>query len=580
MCWATDSTVSGVRVNDSGWVPEVWFDWNWDDNSLGTVVRGGIIVDLGKSIGLVAAHAFKPTVYAESCGGGTNSLHTVTLTVYSVVGVARESASATMSVCVENPATTWPNPVAYCDDADCSNDSFTGVTNPGTPTHGGNGTALQTILAECASVSKRVLLEGGVRFTTGSNQIVMGANRCLIESYGTGNAELAFTYTGSNSLITVSSANRAGVVFNDLTFVGPGGGFGRLIAGHISGGPGQGVYALIDSGVSQTVGEEFLALTIADPAGFQIQSEGYYFRFTFDTQVGDQTQFFIWGEYTAIVGSELSGQNVANNNLIRLPQWNHVVIDANRLQDDESHIMTLRQDCGGAASCTEWASAEIAAITRNEMLAQSKDASCTLCTEPIEMCTSGSGTGEPTKCYDIDILANSMTWDRTPTDVDEFITLQGGAAAGTEIKRVRVMQNALDISAQDSTNSRMLSIGPADDIALIGNVIVDTGAFTTSRVMSNGSTQLDVVKNNGCFDAGNHCDMFPSFAEDTTCNPEVTSNPFSVSPGTLANFDFTDVTPTNGGAFDDKCTSPTPYPTDVAGNACDSLYDVGPYCVP
>lgn len=588
MCWGTDSVVSGVAVNGSGWVPETWFSWDWDDNSLGTVARGGLTVDLGKSIGMVAAHAFKPTSYAETCNGGTNSSHTVTLTVYSIVGGLRESDSASLTVCVEDPATTWPNPVAYCNDADCSNDSFTNVVNPGTPSNGGNLTDLATILDKCDSngATGRILVEGGVTFTTASKPTV-GGQSCLVESYGTGNATLHFTATTTGHAIQVEdAAGCAGYRMNDLTFAGGGASTG-LIGGADSGGSAnRGCYVLIDSHTSTTPGEEFGYLSVVDPAGTGVQTEGYYFKFDYtNTPSNGIAQFYIAGDYTAFVGGEISGVNgnVNAEHNMRLPQWNYVVIDSTLLKDQQwdqpgpgataKSLLTMRQDCGGTSSCPNHASASFYAITRSEFIIHPDG------TDPIEQCTSGSGS-EQTKCYDGDILENAFKSETTGVGADQYIHFQGGGSAGNEQKRIRLMQNAVDLSGLASTNSRFFTIGSADDVAVIGNVIVDTAAAGTARVMGSGSTQLDIVRDNGCFDAGNLCDMFPSFAEDTTCNPEVTSNPFSVSPGQYTAFDLTDVTIANGSAFDDACSTPTPYPSDVVAGACDSLYDVGPYCTP
>lgn len=562
MCWASASTVSGVAVNETGWVPEVAFDWNWDDTSLGSVTRGGVATDLGKSVGLVAAHAFKPASFAESCGGGTNSLHTVRLTVTAVVNGVRDSNTATMNVCVENPATTWPNPVAFCDDSNCADD-------PGVPrgaVHGGNLTDLATILRYCeTNGSARVVLEGGVTFSTGSTGISVGGRSCLIESYGTGRARLRFTSTStSNSAIGAGNAACAGFRLHNVTLAGSGTG-PRIISGSAN----TGCYVLLDSDVSTRAGEEFAAESIVDPTGTAVQSEGYYIKFNYTRQSASGLPAnFIYGNYTAFVGGEVSGLNSSslNQHLIRLPQWQYVVIDAMVLEDQtQAHtIATLRQDCGGTTSCPNSARAGVAAITRNQVTATAAG------TDPLEFCTPGSGTAEQTKCGDIDLIANLIRYD-APSANDFPINFQGGGSAGARLERIRLFQNALDASALSSGNGNRLAntSGVTGDLAAIGNVIVSTANNGTVvySIVNSSSTILDVAKNNVCYEnSSGRCDIFPSLSESPD-NVVASSDPFDGDSGEPASgllFQFPELRITTSSPLSNAGTI-DPIPMDVAG---------------
>lgn len=572
MCWASDTTVGGVKVNDGGWVPETWFDWDWDDTSLGSVVRAGVSVNLGKSVGVVAAHAFKPTTFSESCGGGTNSLHVVRLTVSSMVGGVRESGSASVNVCVENPTKTWPTPVAYCDDDNCADDP--GVP-PGT-VHGGKRTDLATILGRCESGgSERVVLESGVRFSTGSTGISVGGASCLIESYGGGRAQLQFTNpTSSATAIAANKPACAGYRLHNLTFAGSGGA-PRLIGG----GTDTGCFVILDSDVSRVPGEELTATTITDPPGNAAASEMYFIKFAYTRHGGGIAANYASANYIAYVGGEVSGINKTNPSAehnIRLAQWNHVVIDAMRLADQQYNqqavggaaaksIITLRQNCGTGDPCPNFPDARVAALTRNELVAHPGG------TDPIEVCTPGTGGSASTKCYDMDFLRNALTYESSGTGNQSFIFFQGGGAAGGEIKRVRLIQNAIDTSAANASGTpyQMAQFGPATDIAAIGNVVVNTsGTSRLVAVTSAASSALDSAKDNVCYANGPvACDPFPSLPA-TPDNAAFATDPFNGAagdPGKFAAFTLDDLSVGAGSPLVSTGV-PSPVTTDVAGN--------------
>ncbi|MDX2093418.1 MAG: hypothetical protein SFX73_36575 [Kofleriaceae bacterium] len=593
--WACDTTVNGTAINCTNWVPETFVSWDFDDTSLGTVSRGGRTVDLGKAVGLIATHAFKPSTFAETCNGGTNSLHAVSGRIDSLVGGSRATGTVTVNVCVEKPATTYGNPIAYCDDANCADDA--GV--PAGATHGGNGTDLATILNSCDAAPKWIVLEGGVTFSTGSTGITMGANKCLIQSYGSGRAKLKFTSTSSSSTaINANDANCAGIVFDNVTFAGSGSG-PRLIGTTEQD---VGCWNLLDSATSTTAGEEFAALSIVDigaPNPNGVMSEAAFIKFDYaSAPAAGLAQTFIYGNYVAFVGGEISHMNAhpSAEHAIRLPQWNYVVIDAMRLADQQycrsnslgcsgesgataKSLITLRQDCGGTTSCPNSPSASVFSISRNYLLAYHDVANDRSGTDPIEMCTPGTGGSEQTKCYDGDLIDNVFTYEDGPgANPDQYVNLQGGGSAGAELKRLRFIGNMADLSSMTSTNSRFITIGGADDVAVIGNVIVDTDTASTARVMANGSTQLDVVKNNLCVDSGNLCDMFPAFAEDTSNNVEVTSDPFDrdgVAPGKYLTFDVPDVLITHASAIAGAGVV-SARPTDVEGESIPQSSDYEP----
>lgn len=581
---AEDTTVNGTAVNGTGWVPEVFFDWTFgDDNGLGSVTRGGIARNLGRGIGVIAATAFKPTTWGETCGGGSNnSLQEISLEGTALHSSAREGDSAVMEVCVRNPAQTWPTPVCYGDDADCTNDA--GV--PAGATHGGTtATDLATILNSCDSTSRWIVLKGGATFSTGSTSITMGAQKCLIQSYGTGRAKLHFTSTSSSSTaLAINDANCAGVIFDNVTVAG--GGTGPRLVGATGG---TGCYAFVDSASSLTAGEEFSSISVTTSS---IQDEAYFIKFDYASDAGGGlAAVYIWGDHTAFVGGEISGMNahVSAEHAIRMAQWNYVVIDAMKLADQQycrqnnpppctseggtaaKSLVTLRQDCGGTG-CPNHPSASFFAITRNEVIAHPGG------TDPFEICTPGSGGNEPTECYDGDVGQNLYTYESltgptgATTENDFFFNFQGGGSAGTTIQRVRIWQNAFDASAIDAGSSRTYNLGAVDaDLAVLGDVIVNTqsGKSSTFSVFTGGSSAVDVAKNNVCYDnqAGSTCDVFPGFAESSD-NKSIDSgtSPWTVTPGQFTAFDMTDLIPANAGALDDAGVL-DPITVDVSGDA-------------
>ena len=577
---AEDTTVNGVAVNGTGWVPEAFFDWTFgDDNGLGTVTRGGIARDLGRGVGVITATAFKPTTWGETCGGGSdNSLQEISLEATGFHSSARETDSATMTLCVRNPSQTWPTPVCYGDDANCADDA--GV--PAGATHGGtNATDLATILNSCDSTSRWIVLKGGVTFSTGSTGITMGARKCLIQSYGTGRAKLRFTSTSSSSTaLAINDAACAGVIFDNVTVAGSGTG-PRLVAAT----GGTGCYAFVDSASSLTAGEEFSSVSVTSSA---IQDEAYFIKFDYASDAGGGlAAVYIWGDHTAFVGGEISGMNahISAEHAIRMAQWNYVVIDAMKLADQQycrqfactgesgtaaKSLVTLRQDCGGTTSCPNFPSASFFAITRNEVVAHPGG------TDPFEVCTPGSGGSEQTKCYDGDVGQNLYTYESDtgptgPSGNDFFFNFQGGGSAGTTIERVRIFQNALDASALDAGSTRTYNLGAlGTDLAVLGDVVVNTksGKTSTFSVYTGGSGATDVAKNNVCYDSqsGSTCDVFPGFAESSD-NKSIDSgtSPWTVTPGQFTAFDMTDLIPANGGALDDAGTL-DPITLDVSGD--------------
>lgn len=547
MCWASKTTVGGVAVNETGWVPEVFFDWSWDDTSLGSVSRGGLAMDLGKSVGVVAAHAFKPTQasFNESCGGAANnSLHAVRLTVTAVENGQQTSSTATLNVCVENPQTTWPNPVAFCDDSNCADD-------PGLPpgtVHGGNRPDLAGILRWCeTNGSSRVLLEGGVTFSTGTTDITVGSNPCLIESYPNGSSRAKLRFTASSSTptaIEATSSACAGYRLHNVTVAGSGTG-PTLIGGAAN----TGCYVILDSNATNVAGEEFSSITTVDPSGISVQSEGYYIKFDYKRQSDSgRNAAYIFGNYTAFVGGEISGIDTAPNNNehnIRLPQWKYVVIDSMLLKDQEAgrHLITLRQDCGGTGSCPNSPSASMFAITRNELRADENG------TIPVQICNSGSGAAEQTKCYDGDLIRNLGSWNALNTK-RELVAVESGTT-GSDTARYRVFQNAADFSTQDSsTYERLVTFSGTRDTAVVGNVVIAVGGSQTYSIANVSGNA--VVKNNVCYANGpGGCDPFPGYNEGPH-NIIAATDPFDGDPGepaTAAGFGFLELRITGSSAL-------------------------------
>ncbi len=624
MCWGYDSTVNSVNVNNTGWVPEVHFDWGWDDTSLGSVTRGGVSTDLGKSVGLVAAHAFRPLSFS-TCGGGSGSNRVVSLTVRTP---AFGSSTAYLNVCVRNPSVTWPAPVAFCDDADCSND-------PGVPAgtvHGGNLTDLGTILRKCDvdNTPLRVVLKAGVTFTTPSDQLSVGEQNCLVESYGTGGAGKAilhFTSTSGGSVaIDANHANCAGFRLNNVTFAGSGGApilFGASVAD-------TGCLGVVDSNVSETPGELFEAMALNDPGPPNpngVARELYFIKFDYTKTDSTIPLVFLYSDYVAFVGGSILDANSnpeAEHNL-RLPQWHYVVIDAMKFADQQycrqtnsgpgsescsqeggqgaKELVTLRQDCGGSTSCPHSSDAAFFAITRSEFLAYNNGVPSNTSqvpgsgrfsgAVPIQVCTSGSGSGgEQTKCYDGDIIGNSFGFENDEASQDYYVRFSSGGSAGSETQRIRGFMNAIDESAMSTTSNggaQMFSLSAASQVALIGNVLASQSAHTSARLISSGGpSQIDIAKGNVCWENGAaSCNMFPNLTEDPVSNPSINSStePFDGAacaglPGTYASFFKSQLCIGASSPLEGVGDAP-PWAIDLRdGDPCNAPYDAGLDCNP
>ena len=606
-CWATDSTVSGAQVNVAGFVADAFFKWTWgDDNGLGTVSTGGATRNLGVAYGVVAATAFKPTTYGESCASGSdNSLQTISLEVGAGVTGSRQSATASLTVCVVKREVKWTAPVAYCDDSDCTNDA--GV--PAGAVHGGNLTDLATILNSCDSASKWIVLEGGVTFSTASTGITMGANACLVESYGTGKAKIKFTSTGGTSDgIAVSDAACAGVVLNNLTLAGSGTG-----PRFINGAGDTGCFAVEDS-VTANGSESFSAALIADPNSPTANSSirhGYFVKTTWNqTPGGGLAPVFFYCDWCGFVGGEISGVNghVSAEQNLRSAQETYLVIDAMTFKDSQycrqgtgsglatcsqengqaaKSTIELRQDCGTSvadAACTHSAQQGPFAVTRTYIESYSNGVNGNgtglpgggnfSSSYPIQLGTSGTGGNEPTKNYDGDFIGNLITFTDDFTQNNQCIQVTGGGISGTETKRMRFWFNACDLSSIDSsTSDRMFTItaGGASNFVAIGNVIVATKNHSRTYSIAGGSTIWDVVANNVGFENGaaSSLDLFPSYAEDTTNNKAVSSgtSPFTVTPGQFTAFGFDDLVPQSGGVLHNLSNYVDGAGVDVDGDA-------------
>ena len=579
-CQASRSTVNGIGVNgsDANWTKDVFFEWDWDDSSLGSVTRGGLTTSLGVSVSLVASHAFLPTVFSETCGGGTNSLHTVTLRVSSPAG----TDTATASLCVENPLTTWPTPVAFCDDANCADDA--GV--PAGTVHGGNGTALGTILDYCdANGSEWILVEGGVTFTaTGLTNV--GVNRCFIQSYGAGGRAI-FDFTSTSStpgLISPDSANCAPFVLNEIKFSGNGG--GHLFGTEGTDPDGIGCLSVIGAELDDATGNAFLSFANLRAGGALGTGNGlvqHIHMFKVDIDDPDNlvssagtTSFYIHGEFTSIVGSQFRD---TNQNNLRFGQWDWLTLDANILENpnetDGNAIVFFRQNCGDPTTCNKQTEAQYAGITRNEVI--SRDDNPNNITYAFEFGHDGNGSGEPTREWDIDLVRNLFTSNQATGDfvtTARTIDLQLDDV-NAEFKRVRFIQNAADLSAYDSSTATRTSLmslstlsGTARDLWFDGNVIYcgDTcNAGTAYKILDANFTGMD-ARNNVCLKIGGtgSCNLFPTFAEDST-NKTFTATPFTGTPGVGPNFDFTDLVPADAGGLDGTGGASAP-PTDVNGD--------------
>ena len=550
MCWASATTVSGIAINSTGWVPNVFVSWNWDDGSLGTVNRAGINWDLGKSVGLIAAHAFKPSVYAESCNGGTNSLHVVTATISSVIAGVRESDSATMNVCVENPDVTWAGAKTIC-----YNDGTLGSGCPAGATDNGDATgsaALAAAIRKCETDgdTRRILFKGGVLYSTSSTNFSLGSQSCYIGTYGTGKAELNFTDASRGNTIFSMNTTCGGYRIDNVFISGTGDG-NRMTGG---GQPDSGCIAFIDSGIPNTAGKALGSAMQSDPTGAGLNQEFYFIKFDYQQHGGyapsQLNSFFIYGRYIAFVGTVVTKSGEHN---IRFPQANFVVVDATYFDGATGgltgrHLLAIRNDCGGTGSCPNSAFDDTIAVTRNEF--RGDDIGSSL----IEMLDDGSGTlTESAKTYDVDFIYNIFakhTSGSTPRSPIE-IRGMGQCGCGEEFKRVRLLYNALDAFSFDSSASRLLDIpnGPTNagvnDMAFIGNVLSGTGDANSPIAVSNAGPANFVANNNVCFENGSgSCgDIFPNITE-TGDNVTFISDPWDrdgIAPPTLDSFNWSAV---------------------------------------
>jgi hypothetical protein len=577
-CVASRSTVSGAPVNDAGYVPEVWFDWNWNDSSLGTKSVGGRTIDLDRSIGLVASHAYLPSTFADTCGGGTNTLKTLTLTVYAVVSGARSSGSATLAVCVENPATTWPNPVAYCNDANCADDDFSSVVQPGTPTHGGNGTALETILQACGSGSKRILVEGGLTWSTASTGITVGSNRCLVQSYGGSNAKWQFT-AGTTAAAISANTTCGGYTIIGVTFAGNGAG-PRAVGPSTTNG---GCLTIINSQTSGVGGEEFDSFEQHGTSGKKFSF--FNLNIPSGSILGGATHlaFFSYGTNFTYLGGDIAS---SGEHHIRFPSMQIATIDGVNFtnQATTKNFISWRHDCNSSPTCTGPSYSGTGTISRSSFYGIASGG------QFITFNDDGSGAlTEATKAYDVDLLDNIFA-KTTSTSVprDPIGSVVGDCDCGEEMKRFRYFRNATDSFSFDSGSARLVAFGATggtqvDQMSFIGNVMSGPGDANTVTMFSQGGagwTSL-VHYNNVCWENGaGSCDLFTAVSEDATDKNLTGTDPWDrdgVSPGTLASFDWPDVLITSSNATIKGVGVVAPYPTDIEGESVpqSSDYDSG-----
>ena len=578
-CWGSASTVSGVAVNGTtgtageSFVPEVHFDWNWDDSSQGTASRTATAWDLGKAIGVTASHVYAPSTFAETCNGGANSLHTLTLTVTALVSGARASDSETLSVCVENPATTWPTPRAYCDDADCSNDTFTGVVNAGTPTHGGNGTALQTILAWCgANSSQRILVENITWTATAA--AALGLNSCLIESYGASKATFDFNVGADRMTLTGCAKMR----ISEVTISGDDTNNMLLNASD-----GEGCVLFDDWNVSTTVGERLSGVV---HSGGQDLTELYFNNFDYEAGCSQgagctQNAFFLQADNSAFINGKITA---SGEHSIRFPNWRYVVVDSMYLAMPGTHtagkdLLALRQDCRNdddatGLPCTDEASAHTVAVTRSEFRPADDGAVA------VQLSHDGNSGLEGTQEFDLDFIGNVFAKVNDANSLPR-VYIDTDPANGFKLERLRFVRNAADLTWMDSsTESALHKPRGGTDYYIAGNALSCEGNCANPRSVVDGVIGgAAVVKNNVGYAVGGVFDLFPDYAESAD-NQEETADPFDrdgAAPGTDASFTFADVLITSGNTAIKGQGVVSAYPTDVEGESIpqSSDYDAG-----
>jgi hypothetical protein len=215
-------------------------------------------------------------------------------------------------------------------------------------------------------------------------------------------------------------------------------------------------------------------------------------------------------------------------------------------------------------------SAGVAAITRSEFIADQES------TFPFQICASGSGSDESTKCYDGDVLGNLFTWEgaQTPTaSLDSFVNFHRGGAGvtGFERKRWRFALNAFGMTGMRAGTNKTAIANAAgaglDQVAIYGNAIYKptiSGSDAPSLFQAN-VTNFDSA-NNVCGETGSgSCDLFTGETE-TASDLNLSAIPWTVTPGDYTAFDFSDLVPSNNGALDGTGELDA-IPTDIDGDA-------------
>jgi hypothetical protein len=562
-CWVSETTVSGVAINDTGFVPDAFVEWSWDDDSLGTVPVAGLTVDLGASVGPNASHAFLPTTFSDTCnGGGGKSLHTVRATITAMVSGARVGDSVFMNVCVEDTRVTKPTT--------CYHDGTLGSGCPAGATDGGNiavgGLATAIRRCETAGASMNILLKGGVTFTSPSTSLSVGSRSCLVSSYGAGRAKLHFTSASTSTwAIDADQVACAGYRLVGVTFAGSGGA-PRLVGGSAN----TGCLALIDTDVSQVNGEELGAtIQVGSSSGDMIQ-EFYFFKHIYNRHAGGLNANYAFCQYCAWVGG-LVDSSIPNGvafsgnsgeHQIRWPNYLRLVVDAMVFPAKivQKTILAMRQDCGAnSLPCPHNASSGQATVSRSLFNDSSGGSG-----QPIQVNGSGSSSNTLSLTYDVDFIRNLGRWSVANAPVS-YLFLPDNPGPGSDAERFRFIQNAMDATNLDGTHRLITSNVGISDSYIAGNVIVSSG--TGTHVISNigGGTPA----NNVCVDLGTGaCSALSGNGQIA-----VTVNPFISAPGFGANFDFSDTQIPLGSALIDIGVK-AGYATDAYGGAIDAA---GPY---
>lgn len=588
-CRSVGSTINGVPVNDTGFVADAWFTWNFNDSSLGTVTRGGWVIDLGTMYGHSATHAFKPTSFADSCGGGTNHAYNVSLTVNGLNGGSRISDAKSITACVLNPDVDYAGTATICyhDAAGLGSGCPVGALD------GGDITATAHVglrKAELDGSPRRVLFKGGVTFSTGSAGLSVSNIASYVGSYGTGRAVIKFTSTSTTgTAIDATGAGCKGYILDNLTFASSVASDGAGALRLFSAGQNTGCLAVVESGVSQVATERFGAAFINDTsAGLTTSRDIHFIKFDFDQSNRGLAQFYIWGSYVSFVGGTVRGiQNNVGEHNIRFPQWDHIVVAAMKFddQDDGHENVAMRHDCGTTNPCNHFLKTQFATFDRNEI---NQDSCVGACPQgggvnAIEFLASGSGSNEATKNYDVDLIG--LVFKKSPPidNKPKFSVTMNSTTAGGEARRFRFWYSAVDAEMYDATATDALNnreAGPVlADFAYFGNVV---WGGTTARTYGisgfNGSGFT--AKNNLCVETGaGSCDLFVSQAEDTSNNFSLPADPWDGSAGVPSQGDAFDVTQLQITTANTvlRCKGViTAAPVDLFGNALNTgCYNVG-----